>query len=113
MSDSLKDISAFSNINQSKWEEFKKNIKHKMNHSLVVHKTLIGSELSRIDIPQPDIVFPSPNELLNGNSIIEQRNSPEVSQIITKNIRQMPESLLNDKLQKSVIDPNNVESVQK
>lgn len=96
-----------------------------MNHSLVAHKTLIGSELSRIDIPQPDIVFPSPNELLSGNSIIEQGNSPEVPQIITENICQMtsttpitidvglPESLPTDELQKSVIDHDNLESVQK
>jgi len=125
LSDSLKDISSFSKINQSKWEEFKEKIKHKMNQSLVAHKTLIGSELSCIDIPQPDIIFPSPNELLIGNSIIEQCNNPEEPQIITENICQMtsttpittdvrlPELLPTDKLEKSVIDNDNLESIQK
>lgn len=85
MSDSLKDISSFSKSNPSKWEEFKEKMKHKVNHSLVAHKTLVGSDLSRINIPQqPHIVFPSPDELLNGNSIIERHNSAEVSEIIQK-----------------------------
>lgn len=120
MSDSLKDISSFSKINQSKWEEFKEKMKHKVNHSLVAHKTLIGSELSGIDIPQPDIVFPSPDELLNGNTIIEQRNTTEALQINTENICQMtfttpiitdvglPVLLPVDKTQKSNINQENL-----
>lgn len=62
-------------------------MKHRVHQSLVAQKTLIGPELSHIDIPQPNIVFPSLHqidELLNGKTIIEQQhNFTEMPQINT------------------------------
>lgn len=74
-------------MNQTKWEEFKEKMKHRVHQSLVAQKTLIDPELSHIDIPQPEIVFPSLHqidELLNGKTIIEQQhNFTEMPQINT------------------------------
>lgn len=81
MEDSLKDFQN-SITDQNKWDEFKEKMKLRVNHSLVAHKTLIGHELSHIDVPHHLVDFPSPCQidvpetelglLPSGNS---QRNS--------------------------------------
>jgi len=64
-----------------------------VNQSLVAHKTLIGPELSHIDIPQHLMAFPSLSEvdkLLNGKTLVEQHNSTEVPPFNSANICPMP-----------------------
>ncbi|KAE9529253.1 hypothetical protein AGLY_011929 [Aphis glycines] len=80
LEDSLREISPISKIDQTKWKKFKDKLNYKVNQSLVTHKTLVGPEISHIDIPQPLMAFPSLSEvdkLLNGKTIIESHNSTE------------------------------------
>lgn len=80
MEDSLREISPISKIDQTKWKNFKDKLNYRVNQSLVTHKTLVGPEISHIDIPQPLMAFPSLSEvdkLLNGKTIIESHNSTE------------------------------------
>lgn len=54
---------------------------------------MIGSEISHLDLSQPRITFPSSHqieELLNGKSLIESRNSREGQQVNTNDVNQMP-----------------------
>lgn len=78
------DISPISKVNLSKWKEFKEKMKHHVKQSLLVHKTLIGTDLSGINLPLPEIVLPIShqiNEFLNEKTIDEPRLSTEISQI--------------------------------
>ncbi|XP_050061836.1 uncharacterized protein LOC114128957 isoform X3 [Aphis gossypii] len=80
LEDSLREISPISKIDQTKWKNFKDKLNYRVNQSLVTHKTLVGPEISHIDIPQPLMAFPSLSEvdkLLNGKTIIESHNSTE------------------------------------
>uniref|UniRef100_A0A2S2PB17 Uncharacterized protein n=1 Tax=Schizaphis graminum TaxID=13262 RepID=A0A2S2PB17_SCHGA len=93
LEDSLREISPISKIDQTKWKKFKDKLNYKVNQSLVAHKTLVGPELSHIDIPQPLMAFPSLSEvdkLLNGKTMIEPHNSTEMPPFNTKNICPMP-----------------------
>lgn len=137
MEDSLREISPISKIDQTKWKIFKDKINYRVNQSLVAHKTLVGPELSHIDVPQPLMAFPSLSEvdkLLNDKTIIEH-NSIKRPPFNTANI--CPISIITDyglpKLlppEKSVIDhveinidqenivlnqigPNNLQDIQK
>ncbi|XP_025196262.1 uncharacterized protein LOC112595324 [Melanaphis sacchari] len=93
LEDSLREISPISKIDQTKWKKFKDKLNYRVNQSLVAHKTLVGPELSRIDIPQPLMAFPSFSEvekLLNGKTMIEPHNSTEGPPLNTENICPMP-----------------------
>lgn len=93
MEDSLREISPISKIDQAKWKKFKDKINYRVNQSLVAHKTLVGPEVSHIDIPQPLMAFPSLSEvdkLLNDKTIIEQHNSTKRPPFNTENICPMP-----------------------
>ncbi|XP_026821278.1 uncharacterized protein LOC113559734 isoform X2 [Rhopalosiphum maidis] len=93
LEDSLREISPISKIDQTKWKKFKDKLNYKVNQSLVAHKTLVGPELSHIDIPQPIMTFPSLSEvdkLLNGKTMIEPHNSTEIPPFNTENICPMP-----------------------
>lgn len=141
MEDSLKEISPISKIDQTKWKKFKDKINYRVNQSLVAHKTLIGPELSHIDIPQHIMAFPSLSEvdkLLNGKTIIEQHNSTEGPPYNIANICPMPslsiitksglpqllplEKSLNDHVEINIdqdnvvlnqLEPNNLQDIQK
>lgn len=141
MEDSFREISPISKIDQTKWKKFKDKINYRVNQSLVAHKTLVGPELSHLDVPQPLMAFPSLSEvdkLLNDKTIIEQHNSTKGPAFNTANICPMPslsiitESGLPKLLppEKSLIDhveinidqenvvlnqigPNNVQDIQK
>lgn len=92
MEDSLREISPISKIDQTKWKKFKDKINYRVNQSLVTHKTLVGPEVSHIDIPQPLMAFPSLSEvdkLLNDKTIIEH-NSTKRPPFNTANICPMP-----------------------
>ncbi|XP_022181551.1 uncharacterized protein LOC111041557 isoform X2 [Myzus persicae] len=93
LEDSLREISPISKIDQTKWKKFKDNINYRGNQSLVAHKTLVGPELSHIDIPPHLVEFPCLSEvdkLLNGKTIIEQHNSTEGPSYNMANICPMP-----------------------
>jgi len=141
LEDSFREISPISKIDQTKWKKFKDKINYRVNQSLVAHKTLVGPELSHLDVPQPLMAFPSLSEvdkLLNDKTIIEQHNSTKGPAFNTANICPMPslsiitESGLPKLLppEKSLIDhveinidqenvvlnqigPNNVQDIQK
>lgn len=93
MEDSLKDISPTSQLDPSKWKEFKETVKQRVSQCLVAHKTLIGPELSHIDISQPLMKFPSPHQidqLLNDKTVSEHQNLNEMPQIHDENIFHVP-----------------------
>ncbi|CAI6358458.1 unnamed protein product [Macrosiphum euphorbiae] len=93
LEDSFREISPISKIDQTKWKKFKDKINYRVNQSLVAHKTLVGPELSHLDVPQPLMAFPSLSEvdkLLNDKTIIEQHNSTKGPAFNTANICPMP-----------------------
>lgn len=85
-------------------------MKHRVHQSLVAQKTLIGPEISHLDIPQP--VFPSLHqidELLNGKTIIEQHNITEIPQIVTTdNICHISSTPIREAGLPTLISPNQV-----
>lgn len=139
LEDSLREISPISKIDQTKWKKFKDNINYRGNQSLVAHKTLVGPELSHIDIPPHLVEFPCLSEvdkLLNGKTIIEQHNStegpsynmanicpmPYLSIIKESELLQLPKESLNDHVEINIdrenvmlnqLEPNILQDIEK
>lgn len=83
------DISPIPKVNLSKWKEFKEKMKHQVKQSFLAQKTLVGTELSGINLPSPEILLPMPhqiNEFLNDKTIDEPRFSTEIPQIDKHNV---------------------------
>ncbi|XP_050438290.1 uncharacterized protein LOC126844270 isoform X2 [Adelges cooleyi] len=97
----LKDVSAITRISKGDWDEFEARIKRKVNNSLLPNKTLVVPEVSHVELSQPFVAFPLPqdiDELLNVTpnlTRLPQHKSTELPEVVFEDLQQMPIELGN------------------